>query len=189
MGGYALGHYSLSPTVRRRLNRCAGCGLTLAAVLMAATGWAATYRWVDGQGGVHYGDRIPVQYAGAQHEELDGQGRVIRRVGSYAERQKQAAIATQETAEALAAKERQRSDNALLSTFGSAQEIDQARDRLLAQERTSLNGLKVQRKQNPPAAEIARLDALILQRYQRMEAILLQYKTDRARYIELTGRR
>lgn len=189
MGGYPLSHCALSATVRQRLNRCATCGLTLAVLLTAATCWAAAYRWVDEQGGVHYGDHMPAQYAGRGHDELDGQGRVIRRVGSYAERQKQAEIAAGETAKAQAAKEQQRSDNALLSTFASAQEIDQARDRLLTQERTLLNGLLVQRKQNPPAAEIARLDSLILQRYQHMEAILLQYKADKARYIELTSRR
>jgi hypothetical protein len=45
-----------------------GVAVVLALALSASPGWAQLYRWVDGDGRVHYGDRPP---AGAAHEAVD----------------------------------------------------------------------------------------------------------------------
>jgi hypothetical protein len=191
MGGYTLCDYTILPAVRRNLTRCAGCVLSFAMLLMATTCWAATYRWVDEHGKVHYGDSIPAQYAGSAHEELDAQGRVIRRVEPFpateAERHKRALEAAQKAAAALAEAERRHHDTALLATYESVKEIDQARDRALAQEEALLRSLQVMRKQSQSEAEAAQIDAMILQRQKNMDEIRVRYEADKARYRELTG--
>jgi hypothetical protein len=188
MGGYVLSHYPLSPAIRHRLNLCAGCGLTLAILLMAVTCWATTYRWVDEHGTIHYGDSMPPQYAGVGHQELDAQGRVIRRVESASRMAADKEALARKAAEEQTIRAQQQHDNALLSTFGSSQEIDQTRDRVLAQEQALLNGLLVIRKQNQTPADAARLDAMILRRYKNLELIRSQFDADKARYRELTGK-
>jgi hypothetical protein len=155
---------------------------------MAAACQATTYRWVDEHGSVHYGDSIPAQYSGAGHQELDGQGRVIRRVESAARTTTDTQAQARKVAEDAAARAKQRHDNALLSTFGSVEEIDQARDRTLAQEQALLDGLVVIRKQKQTDAEAARLDAMIRQRYKNLDIIRSTYDADKARYRELTGK-
>lgn len=194
MGGYALGHYPLSPTIRRGLNRCAGCGLILAILLATATCcWAATYRWVDESGRVHYGDKIPPQYAGQGHSELNSQGRVTRRVegaaNSVTERQRREREAARLEAEAQAALQRQRQDSALLATFSNVTEIEQARVRALSQELALLESLRVMRKHSESKAESAHIEDMIHQREKAIQTIRAKYDADKARYIELTGRR
>ncbi len=188
MDGYLLSHYPLSPAIRRRLSFCAGCGLALAILLMAATSSATTYRWVDEHGGIHYGDSMPPQYSGIGHQELDAQGRVVRRVESATRSAADTQALARKDAQEEAIRVQQRHDNALLSTFGSTQEIDQARDRILAQEQALLSGLLVIRKQEQTPADAARLDAMIRQRYKNMEGIRAQFEADKARYRELTGK-
>ena len=52
------------------------CALLL--LVFASPALATTYRWVDAQGKVHYGDVMPSQSTGLGHQELDKQGRVIK---------------------------------------------------------------------------------------------------------------
>jgi hypothetical protein len=190
MGGYELCDYTLSTAVRRALNRYVGRGLTLAILLAASVGEAATYRWVDEQGKVHYGDRIPPQYVGQGHSELNGQGRVIRRVdrapSSTEARQRREQEHAQHETEEQEARVRQRRDNALLATYSSAREIELAKSRALDQEQAMLDSLLVMRKNSGSKAEI---DEMIRQRQKSMDATRAKYDADLARYHELTGSR
>ena len=153
---------------------------------------AWTYRWVDEHGVVHYGDSIPARYSGAGHDVLDEQGRVIKRVESFSQKMQDKERRSQEdarrAAEARAALEQQRHDSALLATYDSSAEIDQARDRALAQELALIDSLQVMRKQSQSADEAAYIDAQIRLHDKNMAAIRQKYDADKARYQELTGR-
>jgi hypothetical protein len=83
-----------------------------------------TYKWVDEQGIVHYGDSIPPQYAEKEHKVLNSQGVEI----GHTEAQK--------TPEELAAEARahevlvkqQQHDSFLLTTYTSVKDIESLRD-------------------------------------------------------------
>lgn len=112
----------------------------------SASALATTYRWVDSNGKVHYGDVMPPQQSGLGHQELDRQGRVVRE----APRTRLTPEERRRQVEAVAAREehlrrveaQQRRDRALLSTYADETEIDLARDRALELEQLTLNGLR-----------------------------------------------
>jgi len=99
-----------------------------------ATGQARLYRWVDNDGVVHYGDRVPPEYADHDRDLLNSQGvRVGAEEGlltaeERAERNRLAAIAE---AEQQARVENARRDQVLLDTYLSVDEIESLRDRRL----------------------------------------------------------
>jgi hypothetical protein len=88
-----------------------------------------TYRWVDEDGVVHYGDRIPPQYAQKERTVLNSQGVEVRR------------LEAQKTPEQLAAEERaqqsferqKQHDSFLVSTYTSVKDIEALRDLRLDQ--------------------------------------------------------
>jgi hypothetical protein len=49
--------------------------ITFATLLLAATAANAerTFKWVDAQGNTHYGDRVPLQAAAQQRQEINEQ--------------------------------------------------------------------------------------------------------------------
>ena len=194
--------------------------LSLAALcLMAGAAHAATYRWVDEQGRVHYSDVIPPQQAGRGNVELDRQGRIRkenpRTVLSPEERRRQEAAAGQAEASKRQEQAQRRRDRSLLSTYVSEAEIDLARDRALAQEASTLNGLKVRLKaagdkldyangklaphrsagtagpkafvqmRDEATAEQAQLGELIRKREQSMEQTRARFDADKQRFREL----
>lgn len=122
--------------------------LTLfASILVAGLAQATTYRWVDEQGKVHYGDSIPAQQSDLGHQELDKQGRVRKdaprtRLTPEERRQREAAAAQREAVERREDEQRRR-DRALLSSYTSEEEIDLVRDRALELEALNLKGLKI----------------------------------------------
>ena len=120
----------------------------IAILLIASSGStpAATYRWVDTQGKVHYGDVLPSQSTGLGHEELDKQGRVIRQTPrtllTPEERRCRAAEAAARKEQLRRAEDQQRHDRALLSSYSNEGEIDLARNRALELENLTLKGLQ-----------------------------------------------
>jgi len=113
---------------------------------VTATADAATYRWVDDQGKVHYGDVIPSQESGVANVELDKQGRVKKenprtRLSAEERRRLDADRAKREEAK-LQEELQRRHDRSLLTTYVSESEIDLTRDRALDQEVANLRGLK-----------------------------------------------
>ncbi len=107
---------------------------------------ATTYRWVDTEGKVHYGDVMPVKQSGRGHQELDKQGRVVkdmpRTLLTPEERRRNAEEASAREDHSRRVVEQQRRDHALLSTYADENEIDLARDRALELENLALKGLQ-----------------------------------------------
>jgi hypothetical protein len=114
--------------------------------LLAGSAGAATYRWVDEQGKVHYGDAIPAQQSDLGHEVLDEQGRVRKEIPrtrlTPEERQRRQDAAARRAEQAQVEDEQRRRDRALLTSYTTAEEIDLARDRALELEDLNLRGLK-----------------------------------------------
>jgi hypothetical protein len=113
--------------------------LLLAALALSGTALAAasnpnsknslSYRWVDEQGVIHYGDRVPPQYSQKQQSVLNSQGVEVKRLDA------------QKTPEELAAENRQlqeairlkQHDSFLMTTYTSVKDIESLRDERLEQ--------------------------------------------------------
>jgi hypothetical protein len=108
--------------------------LVVSGCLLAGTAAADTYRWVDDNGVVHYGDSLPADSAEKQKHVLNDQGIPISKIEGRKTReqlQEEALIrAEQERAEMVAARQIAR-DRILLDTYLSVEEIELLRDRRL----------------------------------------------------------
>ncbi len=107
--------------------------ITCITLLLAATAASAerTFKWVDAQGNTHYGDRVPLQAAAQQRQEINEQGRTLK---TYAEPGSQEAIAEQRRLAALEYEQRQQTDeqshrdSELLARYTSETDILMTRD-------------------------------------------------------------
>jgi len=94
-----------------------------------------TYRCVGNDGKKYYGSIIPPQCAGRLVEQMSNQGVVVRRIDPDGDEKmriaKEAAAAKKREDDALA-KEAARRNQALLATYMSEKDIDEARARALA---------------------------------------------------------
>lgn len=107
--------------------------LLLAAAALAASAASAQrlYRWVDENGVVHYGDRIPPEYADRDRAVLNTQGVMVDREEGALTPAERDAIARQralETAALNARAEVARRDRMLLETYLSVTDIENLRD-------------------------------------------------------------
>lgn len=100
-------------------------------VLAASLAFAPTafadnvYRWVDEDGVVHYGDRVPAERAGQDHHVLNKQGVTIEEVERDLTPEEREALARAAEERALQLER----DRALLGTYLSVGEIEMLRDR------------------------------------------------------------
>lgn len=137
----------------------------------AAAGGGAPqfYKWVDGQGRVHYSDAVPPQAAGQQREVKSQSGQTVQIIEPPPTRQQLAAKQRVHEA-ALEAEQRRRAqeeyDRTLLLTFSSVQEMETARDERLRAIAAQMNLIR------------ARLDKLQAR---------LQAQRGKAAHIERTG--
>ena len=95
----------------------------------------ATYRCTTKEGKKYYGSTIPMQCAGLVVEQLNAQGRVVKRMdpeGEAKERAEKAAAASKNKEEEAQSKEEMRRNRALLATYTSEKDIEEARQRALA---------------------------------------------------------
>jgi len=100
-------------------------GLTgLLAGGVAAGGNQTTYKWVDEQGVVHYGDSIPPQYAEKEHKLLNNQG---VEVGHTEAQRTPEQLAMDAQAHDSLVKQQQH-DSFLLATYTSVKDIEALRD-------------------------------------------------------------
>jgi hypothetical protein len=83
-----------------------------------------TYRWVDEKGVVHYGDRVPPQYAEKERAVLNRQGVEVGRMDAQKSAE-QLAADTQRNEQQLRQKQH---DNFLLTTYTSVKDIESLRD-------------------------------------------------------------
>jgi hypothetical protein len=133
----------------------------LAAALLLAAGaaQATMYRWVDGNGRVHYSDTLPTTFQKSGGAELSKQGNVIRRTQSETERRAEAERrAEQKRIEVEQGKQAQL-DRALTQTYTTEAEIDLARDRALEHHKLAIKGAEIRGK--AVEANLAELKARI----------------------------
>ena len=119
------------------------CSLLVAAAALAASAALAapgpqsgsgktTYRWVDDQGVVHYGDQIPPEYAGKDREIMNPQGVPVKHVDGQKSPDQ---IAAEARARAAVIKQKQH-DTFLVTTYTSVKDIEALRDARLEQLKT-----------------------------------------------------
>jgi Domain of unknown function (DUF4124) len=112
------------------------CILGLVALLLVASPVrAATYKWVDEKGVVHYSDKIPPEAVNKGNVEINKQGVAIKRTDPALTPEQRRALELQEIRRQQLAREREeidRRDRALLATYTTESEIDLARSRALA---------------------------------------------------------
>jgi hypothetical protein len=88
-----------------------------------------TYRWTDEQGVVHYGDRIPPQYAQKERAILNSRGVEVRKLDAQKSPEQ---IAAEERTQQDALKQKQH-DAFLMNTYTSVKDIEALRDLRLDQ--------------------------------------------------------
>jgi hypothetical protein len=104
-----------------------GCAPAFAAPPPKKSTGHKMYKWTDKQGVVHYGNDIPPEYADQQKEQINAQGQTIKTIDG-ALTPEQRAAREKAAAEEEAKKDRQQHDKVLLSTYGSVQDVERARD-------------------------------------------------------------
>jgi hypothetical protein len=198
-------------------------GMALAIALAGPAGAAKIYKWVDEKGVTHYGESIPPEYKDQAATEMTNQGMTVRKWGAAPtpeQRSVEAAKAVQEKEkeDKKQAFEQRRRDMALVNTYTSSREIDDARDRSLQLPMQAIKGLdpRLKRAQDKLAAlqqqaagyshagkpvpdameqdlEDQKLEVESMQaemgRYRaQVDAIRAKFDADKRRYQELTQR-
>lgn len=169
-------------------------------------------------GGKICGDGLPEQCRGKAYKILSSSGAVIKEVGPplTAEQKAQAeADAKRKKEEEAARQEQRRKDSALLATYSSVKDVDQARTRaetnileLIKQSEAKIEALKKQRKKYDEEAEFYKKKALppeleknlryndseinsyngiIEGKKAELEKIRTKYDEDKRRFLELSG--
>lgn len=128
--GAAVGRESL-----RAVRLCAVALVAAALGGALAPAQAATYKWVDEKGIVHYTDKIPPEAINKGNVQLDKYGVPIKRTDPAMTPEQRRKIAEEEARAQQLAKDRElvdRRDRALLATYTVESEIDLARKRALS---------------------------------------------------------
>jgi hypothetical protein len=192
--------------------------LVLAALPLAAEAQGLTYRCATKDGKKYYGSTIPKQCAGQPVEQLNAQGIVVRRFtpeGEDKDKADKAAEAAKRKGEDNAAKEASRRNRALLATYTSEKDVEEARRRELEENHKAMSEIQ-QRIENikkdqtrltkelefysgknkPPAKLTEEIEAVKLQlkaqegllaaKKKEVETINARYDDDKKRYTELT---
>jgi hypothetical protein len=105
-----------------------------AALFAASSAHAATYKWVDDQGIVHYTDKIPLEAVNKGNTELNKQGLQVKKNDAALTPEQRRAKELEDERQKLLVKQREdveRRDRALLNTYTTEGEIDLARSRAL----------------------------------------------------------
>jgi len=192
--------------------------LAAALLLTAGMAQATMYRWVDGNGRVHYSDTPPTTFQKSGGAELSKQGNVIRRTQSETERRAEAERrAEQKRIEVEQGKQAQL-DRALTQTYTTEAEIDLARDRALEHHKLAIKGAEIRGKAveanlaelkarianiektgrpvspnlkeqlDQASRESLDLKRTILNNEEAMVQVGEKYAADKARFRELTGK-
>lgn len=105
-----------------------------AVALGASPAFAATYKWVDDKGVVHYTDKMPPDAVDKASVELSKEGVPLKRTEKALTPEQRRAIEQEQARQRLIAKQQEeiaRRDRALVSSYTSEAEIDLARKRAL----------------------------------------------------------
>lgn len=192
--------------------------LTVVLLLSAGAAHAQMYRWVDGNGRVHYSDTPPTTYRKSGGAELSKQGNIIKRTQSEAERRAEAERAAEQKRIQAEQNKQAQLDRALTQTYTSEAEIDLARDRALEHHRLAIKGAEIRGKAveanvvelktrianieksgrpvspnlkeqlDQASRESLDLKRTILNNEEAMLQVREKYTTDKLRFRELTGK-
>ncbi len=125
-------HETAPLRVARIIQRSAGVLLASAMLCtLAPQASAETYRWVDDQGVVHFGDNVPPQYSKHEREMLNEAGIALKRLPAEptaAEIRAQEAAREAELARKREAQVQRKYDQSLLHTYLSVEDIESLRD-------------------------------------------------------------
>lgn len=113
-------------------------GLVVATIALVAA-WgvagAATYKWTDDKGVVHYSDKVPPEAVDKGATVLDKQGRPVKKIepAPTAEQLKaKEALEEEQRAQAKLLQDQVRKDRALMQSYTSESEIDVAKNRAVS---------------------------------------------------------
>ena len=120
--------------------------LLLGTLLFVGAAQAGMYRWVDGNGRIHYSDTLPSTYQKSGAAEMNKQGLVIKRTQSETERRAEAERLEEEKRIALERQQQAKLDRALTQTYTSEAEIDLTRDRALEHHKLAIKGTEIRAK-------------------------------------------
>lgn len=190
----------------------------LALVPIAAGAQSNSYRCVGKDGKKYYGSTVPTQCLGQPVEQLNSQGMVVKRfdaAASAAEREKKAADDEERKKREAVSKEEGRRNRALLATYTSEKDIDQARGRALKENESAVKDIEgrivslkkrqgdlkkemefYQGKNKPPAKleqdiasnnfDMKTQEDLLAAKKREVDHINARYDDDKKRYTELT---
>jgi hypothetical protein len=193
----------------------------LALTLAPLAADAQTYRCVGKDGKRYYGWTIPAECQGRPVEQLNSQGTVVKRIDPEAaemERRAKDATDARKREEEAIAKEAARRNQALLATYMSEQDIEDARARALAENGKATREIEqrieairkrqadhekelafYKGKNEPPAKlrddiknaadELKAQEQLLEVKKREVDGINARYDEDKKRYAALTARR
>jgi len=167
----ALGALELNTLAGRKgeemfRNIAIGAAVTaLAAAALPLHAAELMYRCTSKDGRVYYGQTVPNQCIGQVVEQINSQGLVIQRIvptnSPLEDPTAKAAEEKKKQEEAARAKEEERRDNALLATYTSVKDVDDARARAL----------------QDPTARVGEIEARIVELKKKQEALAKQRAT------------
>jgi hypothetical protein len=107
--------------------------LTLTAVIISSVFpvQAKMYKWVDENGQIHFGDKIPPKYLIKEHEEVNEQGLVVKHkdaVKTAKQIAEEKRLESERKKAALAEKRKKQRDRVLLDTYTTERDLLVARD-------------------------------------------------------------
>ena len=199
-----------------------GILVTAAALMLAPlVAEAQSFRCVGKDGKRYYGSTVPSECVGQPVEQLSPQGFLIKRIdpeGSEKERLAKEAEAARKREEDAAAREAARRNHALLATYTSERDIDEARTRALAENQKTVKEVELRieavrkrhvdyekelefykGKNTPPARladdmknaqdELKAQEQLLAVKKKEVESINAKYDEDKKRYAQLSKKR
>lgn len=200
--------------------KCAKTLFIVFCALLAAgsAGAQKLYKYVDENGRTRYTDRPPIDMTGRASQQLNSQGTVIRRSSAALTPEEIAAREAEELKKqeaAAIAREENRKNRALLATYPSIRDIDDARARALANNAESVRQIKLrisdlerrrgilkkeaesQNAENLPAnlrrdifeveSDLRAQQTLVDVKQKEVEAINARYDEDKRRYLQIFG--
>jgi len=196
----------------------ASSALAIALLLATGTAQATMYRWVDGNGRVHYSDTPPMTFQQSGGAEMSKQGNIIKRTQSETERRAEAERQAEQARIQQGQQKQAQLDRALTSTYTTQAEIDLARDRALEHHKLAIRGAEIraeaveknladlrtrfanieksgrpvgpglQEQMAQSTKESLDLKRTILNNEDAMEKVRAKYAADKARFLELTAK-
>ena len=175
--------------------------LVFAIATLSFAAEAQSYRCVGKDGKKYYGQSVPPQCVGLPVEQLNAQGLVIKHIDAQAtadERaKKEAEEADRKKREAIS-KDEGRRDRALLATYTSDKDVDEARGRALEGNRIQVIEVEakiaaLKKRRGAPNEDVKGIDIdlkaqenLLAVKKREADSINARYDDDKKRYAELT---